>query len=97
MYLTFRRKLDKKKEATFELDLLQHLIRSPWPMIPSFRKYWEHIFPIILLIKGGVCHFGETSSSALEFENTQPEKICPFLQTSLQSPSSNTHERAHDQ
>ena len=30
-------------------------------------------------IKGGVGNFGETSSSALEFENTQPEKICPFL------------------
>ena len=30
-------------------------------------------------LKGGVGHFGETSSSALEFENTQPEKICHFL------------------
>ena len=29
--------------------------------------------------KGGVGNFGETSSSALEFENTQPEKICHFL------------------
>ena len=43
--------------------------------------------------KGRVGNFGETSSSALEFENTQPEKSA----TSLQSPSSNTHERAHDQ
>jgi len=30
-------------------------------------------------LKGGVGNFGETSSSALEFENTQPEKICHFL------------------
>ena len=39
-------------------------------------------------LKGRVDKNGETSSSALEFESTQPEKICP---------SSNTHERAHDQ
>ena len=32
-------------------------------------------------LKGGVGNFGETSSSALEFENTQPEKICHFLTT----------------
>ena len=38
---------------------------------------------VTLYIKGGVCHFGENSSSALEFESTQPEKICLFLQTSL--------------
>ena len=44
-------------------------------------------------LKGGVGNFGETSSRSLEFENKQPEKIA----TSLQSPSSNTHERAHDQ
>ena len=48
-------------------------------------------------VKGGIGNFGEISSSALEFESTQPEKSCLFLQTSLQSPSSNTHERAHDQ
>ena len=30
------------------------------------------------LLQGGVCNFGETSSSALEFEITQPEKICPL-------------------
>ena len=30
-------------------------------------------------LKGGVGHFGETGSSALEFENTQPEQICHFL------------------
>ena len=30
-------------------------------------------------LKGGVGNFGETSSSALEFENTQPEQICHFL------------------
>ena len=57
----------------------------------------QTLLHFILQVKGGVCHFGETSSSALEFESTQPKKICPFLQTSLQSPSSNTHERAHDQ
>ena len=28
--------------------------------------------------KGGVGNFGETSSSALEFENTQPEKNLPL-------------------
>ena len=50
-----------------------------------------------LLLKGRLGKNGETSSSALEFESIQPEKICPFLQTSSQSPSSNTHERAHDQ
>jgi len=42
----------------------------------------------VIDVKGGVGRVGETSSSALEFENTQPEKMCP---------SSNTHERAHDQ
>ena len=30
-------------------------------------------------LKGGVGHFGETRSRSLEFENTQPEKICHFL------------------
>jgi len=51
----------------------------------------------VFTLKGRVGKNGETSSSALEFETTQPKKICPFLQTSLQSPSSNTQERAHDQ
>ena len=37
-----------------------------------------HFF-IFVILKGGVGHFGETSSSALESENTQPEKICHFL------------------
>ena len=54
-------------------------------------------FCMINYFKGRVGKNGETSSSALEFESMQPKKICPFLQTSLQSPSSNTHERAHDQ
>ena len=50
-----------------------------------------------LTLKGRVGKNGETSSSALEFESTLPKKICAFIQTSIQSPSSNTHERAHDQ
>ena len=58
-------------------------------------KEHNHLY-LLMSFKGGVGNFGETSLSALEFENAQPEKICPFLQTSLQSPS-NTHERAHDQ
>ena len=33
---------------------------------------------LYLEVKGGVGNFGETSSSALEFGNTQPEKICHF-------------------
>ena len=33
----------------------------------------------LTLLKGGVGNSGETSSSALDFENTQPEKICHFL------------------
>ena len=32
---------------------------------------------MVLLLKGGVGKFGETSSSTPEFENTQPEKILP--------------------
>ena len=60
-------------------------------------QYQNDVFVHIKLLKGRVGKNEETSSSALEFESTQPEKICPFLQTSLQSPSSNTHERAHDQ
>ena len=62
----------------------------------SFRRENEDQKNLFSL-KGRVGKNGETSSSALEFESTQPKKICPFLQTSLQSPSSNTHERAHDQ
>ena len=36
-----------------------------------------------ITLKGGVGHFGETSSRSLEFENTQPEKICHFLTETL--------------
>ena len=55
---------------------------------------YHHVRFLVDLIKGRVGNFGETSSSALELENTQPEKN---LATSSQSPSSNTHGRAHDQ
>ena len=34
--------------------------------------------PSLCFLKGGVGNFGETSSSALEFENTQPEKNLPL-------------------
>ena len=34
---------------------------------------------VSLYVKCGVGNFGETVSSALEFENTQPEKISHFL------------------
>ena len=56
-----------------------------------------YVQPTYSNIKGRVGKNGETSSSALEFESTQLKLICSFLQTSLQSPSSNTHEREHDQ
>ena len=39
----------------------------------------QEAFCLIILLIGRVGNFGETSSSALEFENTQPEKICHFL------------------
>ena len=45
-------------------------------------------------LKGRVGKNGETSSSALEFESTQPKKICPFLQTSYRAPPP-THTNAH--
>jgi len=38
-----------------------------------------HKYLVLEHLNGGVGHFGETSSSALEFENTQLEKIFHFL------------------
>ena len=51
------------------------ILKGQWALLLIWKK--ESFF--YLLIKGGVGDFGETSSSALEFENTQPEKICHFL------------------
>ena len=45
----------------------------------SFSHHAEFSVKILTVLKGGVGHFGETSSSALEFENTQLEEICHFL------------------
>ena len=39
---------------------------------------WQYL-TLMLLLKGGVGNFEETSSSALELENTQLEKICHVL------------------
>ena len=85
------------------LTILLHvdLWKTVWPRIIGIGHHkaamHHSMLYFIIYFKGRVGKNGETSSSALEFEITQPKKICPFLQTSLQSPSSNTHERAHEQ
>ena len=100
LYKNYEKTLTKYCHSIYKITYFQ--IQQPFKdRLLNNLRYLGNIQRGLLIrlphIKGRVGKNGETSSSALEFESTQPEEICLFLQTSLQSPSSNTHERAHDQ
>ena len=56
-------------KTTIKKELTTIEVKRHEKTLPS-HQFW---------LKGGVGKFGETGSRSLEFENTQPEKICHFL------------------
>ena len=87
----------------FCLSLQNSSLHCPYLSVsssPYFLQYLIYLLSCLAFcflyswLKGRVGKNGETSSSKLEFESTQPKKICPSFRLPYRAPPP-THTNAH--